>query len=501
MCYVGDVVVRLLLCHCWLLHEKHRNLISQRTHTISRAANVINNLQFGSNSRAIQPCQDTVVIHRARPPPLTPAKQAFKDEVLCYIERRFKGPCLNTDELAVSDSDSDEPNDQQHQHGSHTRDAIQSAQQKFQTKRQLEFNTLKAELCHNFPDMDFGDSSAVLNRYVDPFCGCTVCQGPDSGIIHSMANCLIKLGLPRLPPIPTPSKWTKLGPTLDFTAVGQLCFGFLPKVFQSAFEAVVFQTIELPNMNASEVQLVQELQFREVSSIRCKRSAAFLNNSSAMSRVVLLAVCSEAIRMLTIFFISCARTVQSTTRYPKLMDILNPPYSKLVVAQQYLSSMLMADSKEPNRLLLFVRCEGFDSIEDWEQHCRGTRASSLRMARRSIMLVSGWNYRRHSRRIDSESFNLVVLADDRASASLKQRIRNSFDSKRICCVLPGMPYVLKLRGIDSDTLCGPKLLSLKLECVIVANLLCDYLCHDRVVNVWSTYIYLYMSLVIVNPVV
>ena len=66
-----------------------------------------------------------------------------------------------------------------------------------------------------------------------------------SETVDTMASSFIALLLTCLPAVPAPNKWTKIFPSSDFVGMGVLINSFLPKLFDIAFQPVMFKTDDL----------------------------------------------------------------------------------------------------------------------------------------------------------------------------------------------------------------------------------------------------------------
>jgi hypothetical protein len=272
-------------------------------------------------------------------------------------------------------------------------------------------------------------------------------DGSDDDIVNEMVQAGRSFLLSRMPTVPQPSKWTKLGPCVAFIIRAWLVHFFLPAVNHIAFKEITFAEWD----PTEEYKLVEELQFSKIAGSRCKKNQEFLDNGLARFRIIILGIIMEAIRLMTFFFIASARTVQDPTKLPKLLDVLNPKYSVLVTVQQYFASLLCCTGL-PSRLTLLAGALSFESIPDWVHACYGTTDSTMRLVRRSVLLTAGWVHRRHTVPFSEEPWSLCILVDDRAPPELKTAVLESFDRKHSCCVRPGLTFILKQRGVTSSEL-------------------------------------------------
>jgi hypothetical protein len=183
--------------------------------------------------------------------------------------------------------------------------------------------------------------------------------------VSKMQKSLKLYGLARLPETPSPSKWTKLGPCLDFGMLGRCCANFLAPSFAKGFETLKFhQYVESNSGEWQDVKLVQDLELSAVQGKRCQHTLVFLNSVECSFRMRTLSLATESLRMLTVFFIECSQDARSLLRQPPLLDLLHGPASPLTAVSQYISHLLLSDDSD-GRLLLLWKPEGFPTLQAW----------------------------------------------------------------------------------------------------------------------------------------
>lgn len=100
------------------------------------------------------------------------------------------------------------------------------------------------------------------------------------------------------------------------------------------------------------------------------------------------------------------------------------------------------------RLGLLWSNAGYPSYEDF---CLG-EPEKIRDMRRVFMMASGWVFRRHVQYLNSETFQVTLSGDIQADEDVRDAFYTEWDSKRWCCVPPGMCKELKLMGVSSTDL-------------------------------------------------
>lgn len=322
-------------------------------------------------------------------------------------------------------------------------------------------------------DGDVGNSCPSLNRYDEAerhFCKCFNMdwrkQLPqhrreadeedisDTQIVSDMSESFRRFLLAAMPPVPSPSKWTKAGPCLDFLVGSWLIHKFLPRGYEIAFSSMAFAQWK---EGAEDYTLVEELHFSQVAGSRSRANKLFLQCTDSRFRVVLLAIVMEPIRFLTRCLLSCCRTVQDPGKPPKLLDIMFPPMSFLTTCQQYLATLLVSlPASGQHRMLLLASLMGHDTTSEWISDSCRKFPDIIRLVRRTVVYVSSWIYRRHEQVLLVEPWSLCQLSDDRVPDETKSQIRSNWDAKNVCCVRRGMAYGMKKRGLTAETLSSPK---------------------------------------------
>ncbi|CAE8719119.1 unnamed protein product [Polarella glacialis] len=176
----------------------------------------------------------------------------------------------------------------------------------------------------------------------------------DKEVRSKMTDSAKRFVLNRMPPVPSPSKWTKGGPCIDFLIASWIPRGLLPACHQLAFGKLAFETKE---RQETDHNLFGELFFSEVTGSRCRTNTEFLNCSESKFRIVLLGIAIEPIRFITGALLACCKTVQDHSKHPLLLDMMNPKLSKFTAVQQYIASVLM-HTREPSRLTLLAGAVG-----------------------------------------------------------------------------------------------------------------------------------------------
>ena len=247
-----------------------------------------------------------------------------------------------------------------------------------------------------------------------------------------------------VPSSPAANKWTKLGPSADFMTFALCPHRLLAGAFSKLKEPKEETTLQ-GDLNDLDPDLCKDVAFSAVAGSRYKASKEFLGAEETPTLLMRLCLVLEPLRHLTGWWMKCASDVEDPCRPPRLMDMVNPAWSPVRHALQYLSTLL--DGKS-SRLVLLWRLAGCGSLSEWYAQ----RPLDVRRFRRLCLLVSGWIYRRHECKWNQFPWLLVGVADKRRSMADRRKIIRTFDRTRVCCLRPGMSRSLRSREDWSEDL-------------------------------------------------
>ena len=196
--------------------------------------------------------------------------------------------------------------------------------------------------------------------------------------------------LSRVPELPAMSKWTNVACCVD-SFVGLILANVLEQLFTEAFKKM-----RTPTKAASTTEGSGDLaddgsfDWHKVAGRRLSRARAAVASRVWRVSLVTLAIVTEPLRMLTRFSVHCSSTTHRYCSRPHLVDLANPASSVIVIALQYLSTLLVS---KDGRVQLLLRALGHNSLEEF---IRLDRPLAKRF-RLLILHASGEIYRRHAR--------------------------------------------------------------------------------------------------------
>ena len=138
----------------------------------------------------------------------------------------------------------------------------------------------------------------------------------------------------------------------------------------------------------TEDRLLEDIDWAAMYGKRAKRAVEFCTSSRTAVVLSILAVVKEPLRFLTKGFLHCAASVQDPNRHPHLLDYVTPRFSRVTVAMQHLSSLLVGNS---SRLQLVLLAAGAGTIAEWKK----ANPEHAQLLRRCLLTAATWIYRRH----------------------------------------------------------------------------------------------------------
>ena len=190
--------------------------------------------------------------------------------------------------------------------------------------------------------------------------------------------------------------------------------GFLPNIFDLAFQAQNFETTKSGSTVEEDPRIVEKLQFHQVQGKRYLGSKTFLQDPQSQFAVRLLLVALEPLRFLTDSWLKNLNSLKAGDRAP-LHVLLDPSASPVVAALQRVAGMLM-DSQGRGRLV-FLWGTAFESFQSW---C-AIRPEQLRMTRQVLLSLSALVHRRHIVYWEQFPWPLSIVSDPVADLSIKGR--------------------------------------------------------------------------------
>ena len=185
-----------------------------------------------------------------------------------------------------------------------------------------------------------------------------------------MANSLKAVILRVVPTVPAVSRWTAVGPAVDFFVLGYLFRQILGPLCQSAFESFVSEGTTISGETT-------EADWHKVRGNRSKRFLAYLGDKEALRSTLVLSVALEPLRFFVQWLLKSARETPSQDD-PALVSLAYAPTSPVHAMLQYIGAVLAGQS---SRLVLVYRSGGFATYAAW---CAGSGAE-LRELRRLLL--------------------------------------------------------------------------------------------------------------------
>ena len=276
--------------------------------------------------------------------------------------------------------------------------------------------------------------------------GLSCCSSPQDSV-QRLTSSAEKVLFRSIVPTICASKWSKLGPVVDWILVGQLAHGMLCSSF---LKLGMNTSLDRPNHELDDevdAKLSEDLNFSVLKGKRYKVSCEFLSDGSRKRTLLHLAIAIEPTRYLSAWWMRRARETDRLPSRVPFLDMLFAPASPLQIALQYIATLLHSKGRQ-DRLALLWRYDDCDSYSQW---CRAF-PQNVRALRLLLFVVYAGMYRRHALTFKSLTWRLLQLSDPRLSDAEKEVIVGQFNGASPCCLAPGFPRQIKTQGISGNEL-------------------------------------------------
>jgi hypothetical protein len=194
-----------------------------------------------------------------------------------------------------------------------------------------------------------------------------------------------------------------------------------------------------------DAKLAEDLNFAALRGKRWQASVDLLGDAGRVRSLLFLTLAVEPLRYLSAWWMRRAREVDRRPDCIPLLDMLRPESSPLLVAQQYISTLLAA-GPGADRLQLVWRYQEFASYIDW---CAAL-PQQVRELRRLLLCAAVGLHRRHAATFKRMTWRLVQLCDPRVAESDKDRLAQEWDASHACCLAPGFARELKKMQVTGE---------------------------------------------------
>ena len=208
------------------------------------------------------------------------------------------------------------------------------------------------------PVTDLSDTEVFWHHCLSYRC----CNGWDKSVtVKRMRDVSYKLIFRRRPSPPAKSKWTKLGPCVDYfllvEAIGELQADITNVTFKDLKDAA-------PGHDEGSVDytMLEQISWHAVQGVRFREFCKHMNDDRVAVKIV--AIVLEPVRYLTEFFLAAAKE-QIARSTPMLLEFLDARRSPVVTSLQYLSAVLGGTS---SRLVLLWAPAGYSNFAEWVEN-------------------------------------------------------------------------------------------------------------------------------------
>ena len=212
------------------------------------------------------------------------------------------------------------------------------------------------------------------------------------------------------------NKWTKLLPSFDFFILGQTPHKMLHQLSRAAMGPLVSEY----TAGAGRQSDPERMAFHRIAGQRLQRVFSILDSDDVAFSHMVIEIVNEPGRELTMFFMEAAEGSVRSHGHPHLMDVALPEASGILASLQYFSGLLFGDPATTR--LIWQRC-GHPSFGSW---AKAKKVQALKLLR--AVLQAAASIQKRFKHFQEPPYNLVTLADGRASVDYKERIITQFEA-------------------------------------------------------------------------
>ena len=232
------------------------------------------------------------------------------------------------------------------------------------------------------------------------------------------------------PGVPALARWTLIAPAVCFFLRLAVVHKLLAQLLTAAFaglENKLYESMDnaaatMKSSEHMEAAIVDEFHWHAASGKRLKSAKAFLSIDSNREGFFLMALILQLLSFMT----STMLKTRGPEDSPLLHDLTNPEFSCIIVALQFLSSLLMMGTAM--HIELFWRLCGHASVN-------ALYADTVRLIRLRSLIVttSAWLYGRHWHLVTSMPCAVVGMSDLRRCRQDRLSIAERVNRLTKCC--------------------------------------------------------------------
>ena len=256
------------------------------------------------------------------------------------------------------------------------------------------------------------------------------CDDPDNeaykrSVVMDAAQCISKCIFNRIPSTPQSNKWTQRARCMIWFFLAMSPCALLLSLYKLAFGRLVVDLLKDRGTGTDEY--ADSMDYHRVNGKRMKQGEIFLEDKTMMIYVVILVVVQEVLQFYTWWLIVAGRSAIDVSAPLPIFDLVHDAFSPLVLARQYLSSILRGKSSRLK--LIFLKC-GCASIA--ELHVE--QPATIAALRRAALTCDGWLYRKHYKPLRGYPWKLASIADKRLPRAFRRALAVEFLSDCDMCM-------------------------------------------------------------------
>ena len=240
---------------------------------------------------------------------------------------------------------------------------------------------------------------------------------------QKLTGLIINVLLRTRPGLAVISKWTKLGPVIDFmvsTTIGNM----LGKLFEVARGAFAY---DQNTGNDGSNTVASEIEWHKVCGSHMRRGLFVATDTGRHVNILIMAIVFEPLRQHHLWLLQTGHSVIDRARWPPVLSLMWAKTSHITKIMQYYSQLLTGRAQRLRLLWWRLGCQDF---EDFRVHY----PSIHKLLRRSIVVAQAQVRKRLWENLH-EAMSILQMGDFRRSPEdLQANVVDPLARKNSCCV-------------------------------------------------------------------
>ena len=234
---------------------------------------------------------------------------------------------------------------------------------------------------------------------------------------------IMRVILRRRPPIFSLSRWTVIGPSLDFYVLATVTKVLLPLVAVARMAIKKTAGGAGESCAAAEGEMVCDFNWESVAGVRADRLIKLLSSPDIVVRLLVFHFTVAAFRYVSAWLLF--RTHESTCGPTPLLDWLHQEHSPITKVLQYLRSLLISLSSD--RFICVLALAGYQERLGFVT----SGSVGIELLCRSALVASAWIWLR-DRKHRQSPYDIVQIVDSRVPRPVREGTAACWCARRRC---------------------------------------------------------------------